>query len=170
MADEAKQLKSSWFEFFRTKPIVPIPSEGVDLPSKSERTTPYCFTVERVDNVVIPAQLTKDIEEEFTILHRFNLSLFHPPSKRFFGNTFVGGAFSPISVTKDKIEVGKTYHNIEFNQKVFFHTTIIDNKCVALMELVAVSMFSLSFATHNFIPHSLLLFIFLICFFEHFSY
>lgn len=137
MVDEAKQLKSSWFEFYRGKPIVPVPTEGTDLPSKSERTTPYCFIVERADNVLIPSQLTKDIEETFTIHHRFNLSLFHPPSKRFFGNTFVGGAFSPVSVTKDKIEVGKVYHNIEFNQKVFFHTTIIDKSCVALLELVA---------------------------------
>lgn len=138
--DESKYLRKQWYEFHRSKPILPLHTEGNDLPSRSERTTPYCFTIERADNIVVPAQLTRDIEEDFHIVHRFNLSLFHPPSKSFFGNTFVGGAFPPSSTNKDPLVPGKTFHNVEYNQKTFFHTTVIDKNCVAVIELVAIGM------------------------------
>lgn len=136
--DEVKRLKGQWYEFYHSKPVIPLPTDGPDLPTKSERTTPYCFTIERADNIPLPPQLTKDIAESYSVIHRFHVSLFHPPSKKFFGNTFIGGAFAPSSVIKDHPAIGKVTHNVEFHQRVFFHTTVIDHKCVALLELVAV--------------------------------
>ncbi len=121
MTSDAKRLKRDWYQFHRAKPIIPLPVEGSDLPSKSERTTPYCFTVERVDNIPIPAQLTKDIAEEYSILHRFHFSLYHPPARRFFGNTFVGGAFPASSVIQEEPGISGTFFSLYVSLILFIY-------------------------------------------------
>lgn len=77
-----KYTINKWLRFLHSKPVVPLPLEGQDLPSKAEKTTPYCLTIESADNVPVPPALTKDIAEEYEIVHRFHVSLFHVPSKR----------------------------------------------------------------------------------------
>lgn len=65
-----------------------------------------------------------------------------PYAIRFFGNSFKGTDIVPGAASDDQTHLGKVLHFADYQQQVFFHTSVMDDKCIAVLELVAAGMYS----------------------------
>ncbi|KAG7399912.1 hypothetical protein PHYBOEH_007598 [Phytophthora boehmeriae] len=142
------------FEKFRSSMLaMPVP-DGV---TRIEKCKGYSLHVMSVLNWVLPdsvlhtsaipaargVETTEDDEEEPLITLGVHVSLFHSPSKRFFGNTWVSPelAVDPFQIKQVRHPKDGTLRyvieNALLNFRAYFISDVIDPSCVGVLELVA---------------------------------
>ncbi|XP_013402548.1 nephrocystin-4 isoform X2 [Lingula anatina] len=114
---------ATWKDFIKKNPIIPPP---YDRQKRAEEDSyPFCLSIKIIDGIPI-----KD-EDKKGVHYQLRLSLFDVTYKQFFGRTWIG----PESTAKS---TGQKF-KVNFNQNVYFHTTLNDLSIVLVVELVAVS-------------------------------
>ncbi|KAH3767119.1 nephronophthisis 4 [Pelomyxa schiedti] len=145
--EQAGGLSAKWLAFYGSAsglPSIPLDAAGSPpkiLPNAQQGpggggTVAYCMTVVYADGVPVIPELYMEVIENLhpqggssvTVEYKFHFSMFDCFTKKFFGNTFIS----------DSAE-GNNIGNLErvvYNQSVYFHSSIIDENCVAILEYV----------------------------------
>eukprot|EP01105_Mastigella_eilhardi_P024168 TRINITY_DN625_c0_g1_i1.p1 TRINITY_DN625_c0_g1~~TRINITY_DN625_c0_g1_i1.p1 ORF type:complete len:1449 (+),score=370.81 TRINITY_DN625_c0_g1_i1:17-4363(+) len=138
LSEDEVALSARWVRFFASKQCLPLPLDANgQTPAQLGYAVPYCLTVCELLQIPLPAQLLQRTEakEGITVEYRCNVSLFDTFTKKFFGNTFVGDpVVEPIEPQANYDQLPS--QSLRYNQRVYFHSSVVDPKCIAVVEIV----------------------------------
>jgi len=102
--------------------------EGNTLfPPHQGKVVPYYLNIKKITGVRIPDELL-EIHKRTEMHYRIQISLFHEPTKTFFGRTWSSEAKRVPTSAKHGIAMGP--------QHIYFRSAIHDESCFAVLELV----------------------------------
>eukprot|EP00727_Mastigamoeba_balamuthi_P007182 m51a1_g3084 putative nephrocystin-4 isoform x4 (1349) ;mRNA; r:57935-63195 len=138
LSQEEVRLAQQWVRFFNSKRTLPLapPAPPLSPPARIDHSTPLCLSVLDACFVPVPPAIFEGLPEACDVMHRFQITPYDLVARRFFGNTF---SSDPVP-GEGRLRVSETTQqdNVFFHHAVFLHSSLTDQRCVFVFELVIV--------------------------------
>eukprot|EP01083_Nonionella_stella_P193017 713238_1 len=122
-----------WQDFVEYNEVLPVPSveelPSIVCPSTAARD-PFCVIVRGFEGVRYPVNIKSKFPDS-TVQSQFHVSFLNEENRLFFGNSFISKCFDLYGDWKEKPFPVK-------DQSLYFTTTINDERCYMVLELVLV--------------------------------